>query len=365
MELLIQCAEPECDVATSGVCVNGFTPSSTCPHFSQITTVGLSRDPSDITTETKPNVLVAPEPRVDSSHSTAEASVCAMLPLYSGLELSDEEAQLITQNRPTKLVVFAGMHDCGKTTLAAEIMHALQAGPLGNYLFASSRTLVAFDQRCYRSRVESGNTSPHTLRTPQGLSSPYIHLCLREGSLTNQPTDILIADLSGEEYERACSSNDAAGEIAAIKRANHLVLMFDGKKLIEPKERELARSRPLTLLRRLIELDMVGPAHHIDIVFSKWDEVQSGTPEARAFVERLMVTIDQKFRSRVGHLVRHDIAARSFHEGVPAHQGLAELVHSWMSSRELAKTKVEQPIPSSDVRSFSQFTSASKRKKNV
>src|SRR6188768_15789 len=112
------CTREGCDIAQSGVCLEGFSSSEDCPHVA--------------------------DPAV-SAESEAEDGIW----LRGGEALELEEAANICRKGQTKVVLLAGPRESGKTTIITSLYESFQDAPFGGYSFAGSETLVGFERRCH------------------------------------------------------------------------------------------------------------------------------------------------------------------------------------------------------------------------
>ena len=118
----------------------------------------------------------------------------------SELTLAFGEANAVAARRGGRLVLLVGEVKAGKTTLLVEMWnHFLVRGPLGSAKLAGSRTALAFEERAYLSRIESGRSEADTQRTAEeddGLLHLRVHAHQRE------LVDLFLADVTGEHFER-------------------------------------------------------------------------------------------------------------------------------------------------------------------
>lgn len=253
--------------------------------------------------------------------------------LHTGKALTAQEAYRITAARQVQLLMIAGAVGSGKTTLIASIFHCFQRGPFANYLFAGSDTLLGFDQRCYLARTASGRSTADTDRTIPGTEHLLLHLRIRASNLSSPAKDVLISDLSGEHFEAAKDSVSECRCLSLIQRADHFILLVDGEKLVEPERRQGAKNEAVMLLRSCLDAGQLGQRSLVDVLFSKWDLVDTSEnkPENLAFVENVEVSIKEQFEPHVGRLRFFKVAARRAKGDFPIGYGLAKPFVSWVS----------------------------------
>src|SRR5258708_13883849 len=107
------------------------------------------------------NVPVPPQPLAVGSPVT----VPDVIDLPSGNELDDLGAAKLQAAQLVRLIVVAGPVGAGKTTLIATLHDLFQTGKVGDYAFAWSTTLPAFEARCHLSRIHSHRAVPETEHT--------------------------------------------------------------------------------------------------------------------------------------------------------------------------------------------------------
>ena len=130
---------------------------------------------------------------------------------YEGAALRlDESYQVANALRP-QFVLLMGDRDVGKTTLLAELHHSYLQAPFAGYLFAGSRTLIGFEERCFLSRFQSGLENEDTERT-KSRDIRLLHLSLAPEAMPLRRTDLLFGDVSGERYRDIKTSVEEARE---------------------------------------------------------------------------------------------------------------------------------------------------------
>ena len=131
-EMTASCSVPDCPFSTTGECLEGVEPPSSCPRL--------------------------------ASKDTVVAGDNVNLP--SGEAISEDDAFTITRKHRTNVVVVAGPKESGKTTIVTSIYESLLDAPFGDASFAGSQTLLGFKKlRCHEGRMTSNRTVAHTVRT--------------------------------------------------------------------------------------------------------------------------------------------------------------------------------------------------------
>jgi hypothetical protein len=249
------------------------------------------------------------------------------LPLGEALTLG--ESLHITRARRVQLVVIAGAVGAGKTTLMAALFHLFQKGSFAGYLFAGSETLLGFDRRCYLARTASGRSTPNTERTHPGEERQLLHLRVRRHDLQAPARDVLLSDLSGEDYREAKDSVEECKRLPLLKRADHFVLLIDASQLAQLDSRQRARNEATALLGTCLDAGQLGKFTFVDVLLSKWDLVNTGDSETVRFIEELEQLLKRQYARRVGRLRSMRVAARPGLGDSLGH-GLDQVFPSWV-----------------------------------
>ena len=298
----------------------------------------------------------APSPVAGASADQAEGQVAVDLP--AGYEMSGAETEDITLQWPTRLIVFAGAEDSGKTTLLAALFEHLGRGSFAGFDFAGSRSLLGFEKICHANRVASGGTRPITERTIPSDEAAYYHLALREESGTRRRRQILLSALSGELYRWARNSREECEKLTFLHRANVIVVLVDGEKLASLEQRANAHADAAGILDAFLDAEMVPSGCHVEFVFSKLDRIRAAGASALGFLKQTQEKLETKFRARVPHLVFREVAARPgpSNEEEELSNGIANAFATWaVPQLHVYLDDGRGPRPPSGAREFSKF----------
>ena len=220
------------------------------------------------------------------------------LNLVGGERLTAEQAELVKADEDTHVVVLAGPHHCGKTTLVSSIYSQLHYGPVASLSFAGSRTLIGFDHRAHLARTASDSPAPGAERTFPSESNSYLHLQVADE--TGLDRTLLIADWWGEEYERVVNSLDYARTMDSLKACDHLVVLLDGERINDSADRHEVLGESIMLLRSCLDTGTMKAGVSGSIVFSKWDLVHGkrGTTKAAKWVDSAKERLESLFSER-------------------------------------------------------------------
>ncbi len=331
------CLESGCTVASDGRCLKGLS-VDTCPSY---------QDPS------VPRAL-----SVDDSTSVT-TSEGADFELASGKELDEVTALSITSSCASRVIVVAGAVKSGKTTLIAALYEQFLRGHFAGYCFAGSVTLAAFEERCHLARLESGGASADTPRTEREFERrPLLHLQVRREEPTASFRDLLFTDITGEAFELARDSTEYCQKFGVLRRADHIVLLVDGARLVNPSERYEATATPRNFLRRCLDAGMLGNRALVDVLVTKWDivAVALGVSEADRHLDEWWKGMARDFEPRLGRLRRALVAA-----GATAISGLApsfnleKLLRSWTEESPFFDEPMEEIALPTPQREFDRY----------
>lgn len=253
----------------------------------------------------------------------------------SGFEISASEAIEINGHSQPNVIVLAGRQDVGKTTLIATLATLFQkSSSFAEYRFCRSKTLLGFEQRCFLSRIDSGNVKEDTERTPYSTDGyKYLHLGVVEIQNRSSKIDLVIADIPGEEFKRIANSSEKAKNFHLSKRTDHFAFLANADLLSNEKERQNEKSFLKTLFQRFTDTGILDQRIKIQIVFTKWDLLLSKAHEDKHFkfvssVEDEIRLAAKGFEDKVDFI---KLASRSSTEaGLEAGWGFDKLLSLWV-----------------------------------
>ncbi len=185
--------------------------------------------------------------------------------------LTEDGAAEVVRRSGGEVIVLAGLQGAGKTTLLASAYQRFLDGPFAGCSFQGSQCLRALEDRCYLARVASRGQVPTTARTEQSEGLQILHLGVRAAQRESEIVNLLFADMAGEFFRRARDNAEECRRLPILRRANHLVLLVDGKCLVNPEQRPVCLRDARVLLRRFVECEMIGDWTSVQVVASKWD----------------------------------------------------------------------------------------------
>ncbi len=212
-----------------------------------------------------------------------------------------------------------------------------QRAPFAGYLFAGSETLIGFDRRSHLARISCGASTADTERTRRGEDRQFLHLRVRKQDCDLPARDVLISDLSGEDYRDAKDSVEECRRLSLIRRADHFVILIDSHHLAQLDDRQRVKNEATMLLRCCLDSGQLGPQSLVDVLCSKWDLIDEndevGTVE---FVRSLNQTLTRQFEPQLKRLRFSRIAARPAKAGFGLGHGLAEIFPAWVEEAAAA-----------------------------
>lgn len=174
---------------------------------------------------------------------------------WSGSALGLTDLAQLTPRGRHLLIGILGAHDAGKTTLlTACYLQLLRGQSIGEFSFAGSRTLGAWESLAAHTRfddpIKGPAFPPHTPRGTQRVPG-LLHLALRNQQ--NEHRDVFLTDAPGEWFTRWAVKEDAPEAEGAHWTAQHadVFMVFADCKRLGGSESGSARREIRQLLERL------------------------------------------------------------------------------------------------------------------
>lgn len=312
----VLCQNKECRVSETGKCVEGFALDK-CPH--------ISRSTPAIEPTSAPASEDTPE---------GESSV-EVVSLSRGECLPVAQASEVLRSGEARVLAIIGPTSSGKTSLIASIYETFLRPPVGDFQFARSRTLFAFERACHDARAASRRPEPQTEHTPHtplpgGVSFYHLGLRKRTGS---RVLDLVLADRTGEDYRSAANDPSVSSGFPEVKRADSLTLLVDGERLLDHGARHNVRSEVEMILQGLVDADVTSTSQRVSLVLTKLDIVR-GAPSAEgqrteADFEALVQNVRRLFGSHFRDIVPLQVAASPKSNVLPHGYGVSEVLQFW------------------------------------
>ncbi|RJR40218.1 MAG: hypothetical protein C4576_20180 [Desulfobacteraceae bacterium] len=309
----ISCPNPDCRVAETGKCVEGFNVEE-CPHQKS----------------------AVAEPESPDQHASSDASGTQERPsdffVASGNILTIAEATNVLRSGTTRVITIIGPSKSGKTTFGVSLYDAFQNGTFDRWSFGGSLTLPAFEKRCHLARAESGKSSPDTQRTPLSDGLGFLHLAIYSNE--TRRVNLLISDRSGEFYTAVADSQEDIKKVYEVARADYVLFLLDGEKLASD-ERHGVKSDLMIVLETFVEGGILGKYHRVGIALTKYDLVlNSGLRErVENDFNRLLESIRKRYASALLEINATKIAARPTNNLVEPRFGVLNVLEDCMRQR--------------------------------
>ena len=320
------CANPDCEVAINGSCLEGHNPVQSCPHFgkpaSKAAEPDVSVEPSEIPVQAEPA-----NPKVQ---------------LPQGETLSQLEVDAQQLQRSGRLVTIIGDTSSGKSTLLCALYDKFLRGEFADRSFVASTTLNAFEKLAHLSRAISGAQTPDTVRTFVSEGLQYYHLALANGH--QQRMDLFMSDRAGETYRSAMDRPDEFNQLSELSVARIITILIDGARLARQEELHDVLGATRRMVRAMVDSNALSDMQHLQLVVTKQDEVKRSDNTAAIqenltkFIERLK----SDFGPRLTSINFFEIAARDPKGDFELAYGCDDLLSAWLNIAEPPVRAVEQ-----------------------
>ena len=254
----VSCSNPECKIAETGKCIEGFDILDECPTYNK-EDEELWFDADDEQSE-------------QSEQGIASSIKSDLIQLPTGMTLSDTETDCLLKKYSSKVVACIGPSNIGKTTLIASFYELLNLGPIGCYQFGGSKTLFAFEEVCHHARAISKNSVAKTPRTIRKDTALFFHIALNNIP-NNRRIDLFLSERAGEEYEAAMDHTDNCLNLFEVKRSDVLMILINGEAISDNVRRHAESTRVINLARALQESDVIYSTTKILLVTTRYDLV--------------------------------------------------------------------------------------------
>lgn len=327
---MASCNEDGCEVLTTGICINNLG-LDTCPHY---------KSDSDIDIDENNSIEIDKIKDVETELIPAN-----VIDVYSGKALTLSEVNRISYSALTRLIILAGMPDCGKTTLLLSIMHIFEThSSFNGFVFAGSETLLDFEEKSHPSKIDSDNDDPNTGRTPLGPPI-FLHIKVCDTNDNGKIVDLLFTDISGERFRTLKDSTLECKKFILARRADHFALFFDTQRLTSLKDRASAKSAGMGILRSLTEAGSIQPYTNLQIIFSRWDLFSKEGD--KKIHDNFINLLKEDIRSSYNKIYKVDffeISARPYRSKLPFAFGIEKIFPIWVNNCLLDNNKINQEI---------------------
>lgn len=302
-----RCANPDCNVAQDGRCIEGFANKAECPQFGKI--------------------QIAPVQDVADSAPVPKSGVA----MPASTTLTVEEADDVVKAKESRVIAITGPFDAGKTSLIAGLYDLFNLGHVGSVEFGGSSSFHAFEEAAHDSRAASRRESPDTNRTPRGEVRFY-HLELFDNS-TGAATSVLLGDRAGEEYLETRSNTDLARAFPELPRADVLTILVDGQRLLDAGQRHNVSSEIRQTIQAFVEAEVVRGTQCLAVVLTKLDALRKSEDGGNKTMQDFAMLV-QRLRTAFGAnfavIESFAVAAQPKSDGAKQGEGLERLLAFWI-----------------------------------
>lgn len=280
----------------------------------------------------------------EQSPEEVSQSLSALRELPQATLLSVDDADTLLRWRRACIVAIIGERNGGKTTLVSEIYAQFLKGRFADLMFSHSLSLMGFEEKSFQSRSESGLEVPDTQRTSAQEGLSFFHLQVADILSNLKKHDLLISERAGETYKDIRDKPELASDLLEITRSEIIVLIIDGERVCNSRERAEVFASIRNIARALVESECVHTEARIQLVTTKFDLLQGGSyPKAL----EALVDFEESIRKIIGnryHLSTHHVAARDPKRRMNPAYGIAELLRSWLQPKVMASgTRLKIP----------------------
>jgi len=199
-----------------------------------------------------------------------------------------DEARTLTGRRGGRLVLLMGEASTGKTALSAALwQQMMEKGEIGAYRLAGSRTALGYERRAHWTRLEAnqpGSDFPRTWDEDGGV----VHL--RVTRPDRERVELLLSDLTGEQFERIRKGRPLLEELPWAGRADRFAVLIDGLTLSQPGHSEVPLSRAQRQLQALQASRAVRPTARVAVLVTQADAI---TDQGQQALERHKPSLTQ------------------------------------------------------------------------
>jgi hypothetical protein len=310
----LTCTREGCHPELGNGCIDGLE-AHECPH--------------------RNGILIPDEPEIEQLTIQNAAASIGTIRVPNGDAFTRDEADIFLRKNGACVIAVIGCPDAGKTTAAVMLYELIKRGRLGPFSFAGSKTIRGFQSRSFHSIFSSGLSEPDTERTQGSKPVEFLHLRVSDGSGANFVSDLMIADRTGEDFERCMKQPSLCAKFPEIERADHHVLLVDGKKLVNDELAALHVNEVLRIFLSVIRVQITS----LQLVMTKYDKVLNSSHQDLA-VERFK-ELEVEIRKRCGQisLSIHYLSARPSLSDDNEHllgKGLEELMSVWMGKSNIS-----------------------------
>jgi hypothetical protein len=318
------CKQQGCPFADDGTCLEHYQPVEQCPHIELIDGV-----------DAVPKADTATSSGRDDSTMVITESDPKFVPIYPAWALAPNEVGAVMGEAETTLVIVAGDTNSGKTSLIGLSYSAFLQGPVGEWRFAGSRTLLGYEELVQNHRASAEYDLPDTPHTETKVEEFY-HLDI-QSQHDGRQRRLLFHNVSGERYQDAINKTVDAAKLDLVHRADAIVVMVDGERLLKRASAAQAKTRLIDVLSALAQAKHLENNQPVQIVISRWDLVENVRAQEQINSQSSMIR-DQVVQGLAefgvtSQVTVFPVACVTHHAETAFGFGFSEVLEAWLALR--------------------------------
>ena len=261
--------------------------------------------------------------------------------LPEGNALNEDQLYSLSSRKNVELIFLVGPVGSGKTTIEVMAYQIFLCNTFKNLIFAGSLSLKGFEERAINMRSISGKSEPDMERTPVNVVNKYLHLGIKNIA-TNNIHNLLLTDISGEEFENCCNNPALMGsKFRNLQLAKSICFVLDGGRLIDVFKRNPALSQVIQFIQTTLDAKLVKHNTLICILLTKYDIVQDAMkedPSLEDFIKTIDEKINKKFERIQGISVYFQkVSAVNDIKTADKDNSILELINKWITYNDSLK----------------------------
>jgi len=261
--------------------------------------------------------------------------------LPEGNALNEDQLYSLSSRKNVELIFLVGPVGSGKTTIEVMAYQIFLCNTFKNLIFAGSLSLKGFEERAINMRSISGKSEPDMERTPVNVVNKYLHLGIKNIA-TNNIHNLLLTDISGEEFENCCNNPELMGsKFTNLQLAKSICFVLDGGRLIDVFKRNPALSQVIQFIQTTLDAKLVKHNTLICILLTKYDIVQDAMkedPSLEDFIKTIDEKINKKFERIQGISVYFQkVSAVNDIKTADKDNSILELINKWITYNDSLK----------------------------
>ena len=339
-----QCSKPDCEVATTSLCLEGLSLDD-CPHLT-----GLAAADSDEAEDEFADSAPAAQP-IDSESDAAssrDGGEDNLIDIGGEGPLDVENASRLLRRKPASVIAIVGPAEAGKTCLISCVYDTFQYGGYKSLRFSGSQTLMAFEQICHSARAASQAGVPHEDRTSSLDEIVFYHLSVQDREAA-APRDFLLADRSGELYDAVANQPSLAKTYVEFEHGVVVNVLVDGRGLCDSGERHAVSAQARSIVDALAASVADFNKLRLNLVLTKYDLVAASEQSDRAMEDFNALTEEIKaaFGGTFASITPYVTAASPQIKGVEKGYGVEDLIRSWLAGNRRCEDFAAPPVSAS------------------